>query len=108
MLTVRHVLKCHRTRFMAIDLKDTYFQSFLGTDRFFGLPFSISVQGPPFWAILVITKIVEAALTPLREVGICKLNYLDDWLIITQSQDLVCKHRDLVLEQMASLGLWVN
>ncbi len=27
------------------------------------------------------------------------LNYLDDWLILAQSQDQLCEHRDLVLSQ---------
>lgn len=38
----------------------------------------------------VFTKIAEAALTTLREVA---LGYLDDWLILAHSQDLLCAHR---------------
>ncbi|KAI2663536.1 Serine--tRNA ligase [Labeo rohita] len=36
----------------------------------------------------------EAALTQLREQVIHIVNYLDGWLILAQSQELVCKHRD--------------
>ncbi len=36
------------------------------------------------------------------------LNYLDDWLILAQSQDQLCEHRDLVLLHLSQLGLWVN
>ncbi len=36
------------------------------------------------------------------------LNYLDDWLILAQSQDQLCEHRDLVLSHLSQLGLWVN
>lgn len=44
----------------------------------------------------------------LREVGIHILNYLDDWVILVHSQDLLCAHRDLVLEHLSWLGLQVN
>ncbi len=36
------------------------------------------------------------------------LNYLDDWLILAQSQDQLCEHRDLVLSHLSQLGLRVN
>ncbi len=39
----------------------------------------------------VFTKVAEAALAPLREWGVCILNYLDDWLILEQ----LCANRDL-------------
>ncbi|KAI2665756.1 Protein P [Labeo rohita] len=42
------------------------------------------------------------------EQGICILNYLDDWLILAQSQDQLCEHRDLVLAHLSRLGLRVN
>ncbi|KAL0149969.1 hypothetical protein M9458_054628, partial [Cirrhinus mrigala] len=42
------------------------------------------------------------------EVGIRILNYLDDWLILAHSQDIVCTHRDVVLNHLARLGLRVN
>ncbi len=38
----------------------------------------------------------------------CILNYLDDWLILAQSQDQLCEHRDLVLSHLSQLGLRVN
>ncbi len=43
-----------------------------------------------------------------REQGIRILNYLDDWLILPQSQDQLCEHRDLVLSHLSQLGLRVN
>ncbi len=58
---------------------------------------SISVQVLPFGLSLsprVFTKVAEAALVPLREQGVRILNYLDDWLILVQSQDQLCEHRD--------------
>ncbi len=72
---------------------------------------SISVQVLPFGLSLsprVFTKVAEAALVPLREQGMRILNYLDDWLILAQSQDQLCEHRDLVLSHLSQLGLWVN
>ncbi len=36
------------------------------------------------------------------------LNYLDDWLILAQSQDQLCEHRDMVLSHLSQLGLQVN
>ncbi len=36
------------------------------------------------------------------------LNYLDDWLLLAQSQDQLCEHRDLVLSHLSQLGLRVN
>ncbi len=71
----------------------------------------MAVQGPPFGLSLsprVFTKVVEGALTPLREVGVRILNYLDDWLILAQSREQLGDHRDLVLRHLSQLGLRVN
>ncbi len=54
------------------------------------------------------TRVVEAALVPLREAGIHVLIYLDDWLILALSQALLCEHRDTVLCHLSRLGLQVN
>ncbi len=67
---------------------------------------SISVQVLPFGLSLsprVFTKVAEAALVPLREQGGVRiLNYLDDWLILAQSQDQLCEHRDWCSRTSAS------
>ncbi len=95
-----------------IDLKDTYFHvSILPRHRPFlrfafegrawqyrVLPFGLSLSPRVF------TKVVECALTPLREVGIRILNYLDDWLILAQSREQLGDHRDLVLRHLSQLG----
>ncbi len=102
--------------FAAIDLKDAYFHvSILPRHRPFlrfafegrayqykALPFGLSLSPRVF------TKVVEAALVPLREAGIRILNYLDDWLILVQSRALLCEHRDMVLSHLSRLGLQVN
>ncbi|KAI2654607.1 ORF V: Enzymatic polyprotein [Labeo rohita] len=118
MLTLKHLFTCVRAQdwFVAIDLKDAYFHvSILPRHRPFlrfafegrayqyrVLPFGLSLSP------LIFTKIAEAALTPLREMGIRVCNYLDDWLILAHSLELVCTHREVVLNHLAQLGLRVN
>ncbi len=118
MLTHRRMIKCIQPRdwFAAIDLKDAYFHvSILPRHRPFlrfafegrawqyrVLPFGLSLSPRVF------TKVVEGALAPLREVGVRILNYLDDWLILAQSREQLCGHRDLVLRHLSQLGLRVN
>ncbi len=119
MLTHRRMIKCIQPQdwFAAIDLKDAYFHvSILPRHRPFlrfafegrawqyrVLPFGLSLSVPR-----VFTKVVEGALTPLREVGVRILNYLDDWLILAQSREQLGDHRDLVLRHLSQLGLRVN
>ncbi len=118
MLTHRRMIKGIQPRdwFAAIDLKDAYFHvSILPRHRPFlrfafegrawqyrVLPFGLSLSPRVF------TKVVEGALAPLREVGVRILNYLDDWLILAQSREQLCDHRDLVLRHLSQLGLRVN
>ncbi|XDV35969.1 hypothetical protein PO909_005827 [Leuciscus waleckii] len=118
MLTAKRIFECVRPQdwFAAIDLKDAYFHvSILPRHRPF-LRFAFEGQAYqyavlPFGLALsprVFTKVVEAALVPLREHGVHIVNYLDDWLILAHSRDQVCEHRDLVLRHLARLGLRVN
>ncbi|KAL0160989.1 hypothetical protein M9458_044714, partial [Cirrhinus mrigala] len=118
MLTTKCMLTCIRPQdwFAAIDLKDAYFHvSILPRHRPFlrfafegrayqykVLPFGLSLSPRVF------TKVAEAALSPLWQAGIRILNYLDDWLLIAHSRDLLCEQRDLVLRHLSHLGLQVN
>ncbi|KAL0163578.1 hypothetical protein M9458_039331, partial [Cirrhinus mrigala] len=118
MLTSKRILSCvrHQDWFAAIDLKDAYFHvSILPRHRPFlrfafegrayqykVLPFGLSLSPRVF------TKVAEGALNPLWRKGIRILNYLDDWLIMAHSRDLLCEHRDLVLQHLSHLGLRVN
>ncbi len=102
--------------FVTIDLKDVYFhiQVVRRHRRFlrfaFGgkayqykvLPFGLALAQGTF------TKCMDAALAPLRLQGIRVLNYLDDWLILAHSRELVSRHRDIVLGHIHSLGLRMN
>jgi hypothetical protein len=118
MLTQKRIFECIRPQdwFAAIDLKDAYFHvSILPRHRpflrfaFEGRAYQYKVL--PFGLALsprVFTKVVEAAIVPMREHGVRILNYLDDWLIIAHSRDMLCEHRDMVLQHLSRLGLQVN
>ncbi|KAL0175478.1 hypothetical protein M9458_027808, partial [Cirrhinus mrigala] len=118
MLTVRQVVSQIRSEdwFVTIDLKDAYFHvSILPQHRKFlrfafrgeayqyrVLPFGLALSPRTF------TKCVDAALAPLRLQGIRILNYIDDWLILAQSEMVAVRHRDVVLAHMKELGLRLN
>ena len=118
MLTIRQVVSQIRSEdwFVTIDLKDAYFHiSILPNHRKFlrfafrgeayqyrVLPFGLALSPRTF------TKCVDAALAPLRLQGIRILNYIDDWLILAQSEQMVVRHRDVVLAHMEELGLRLN
>jgi hypothetical protein len=118
MLTQKRIFKCIRPQdwFAAIDLKDAYFHvSILPRHRpflrfaFEGRAYQYKVL--PFGLALsprVFTKVAEAAIAPMCERGVRILNYLDDWLILAQSREQLCEHRDLVLSHLSHLGLRVN
>ncbi len=118
MLTMRTIMSQVQEGdwFVTIDLKDAYFhiQVVQRHRRFlrfaFGgkayqykvLPFGLALAPRTF------TKCMDAALAPLRLQGIRVLNYLDDWLILAHSRELVSRHRDIVLGHIHSLGLRMN
>ncbi len=55
---------------------------------------SILVQGPALRAVPIapcLHEVAEAAFVPLREQVVCILTFLDDWLILVQSQDQLCE-----------------
>ncbi len=66
------------------------------------LPFGLSLAPRTF------TRCMGAALSPLQQMGIRILNYLDDWLILAQSQAVLTSHKTLLLSHLDCLGLRVN
>ncbi len=102
--------------FASVDLKDAYFHiqiaphhrrflrfAFEGTAyQYSVLPFGLALAPRTF------SKCMDAALSPLRASGIRILNYLDDWLILAQSQDTLLSNIDSLLIHLESLGLCVN
>ncbi len=118
MLTMRTIMSQVQEGdwFVTIDLKDAYFHiqvvqrhrrflrfAFGGKAyQYMVLPFGLALAPRTF------TKCMDAALAPLRLQGIRVLNYLDDWLILAHSRELVSRHRDIVLGHIHSLGLRMN
>ncbi len=51
---------------------------------------------------------MDAALFPLRQMGIRILNYRDDWLILAQSEAVSTLHKTLLPHHLSCLGLRVN
>ncbi len=118
MITLKQILSQIRTEdwFCSLDLKDTYFHiqiaphhrrflrfAFEGVAyQYTVLPFGLSLAPRTF------TKCMDAALSPLRQMGIRILNYLDDWLILAQSEVELLSHRTLILSHLERLGLRVN
>ncbi len=48
---------------------------------------------------------MDAALAPLQLQGIRILNYIDDQMILAQSEQMAVQHRGVVLAHMKELGL---
>ncbi len=118
MLTVEQVVSQNRSEdwFVMIDLKNAYFHvSIIPSHRKFlrfafrgkayqyrVLPFGLALSPRTF------TKCVDANLATLRLQGIGILNYINDWLIIAQSEQMAVRHRDVVLSHIKLLGLRLN
>ena len=99
-----------------IDLRDAYFtvpvwrnhQKFLRflwketMYEFACLPFGLSS------APRIFTKLMKPVVGLLRQVVIRLIIYLDDLLIMAQSQDLALQHASTALELLEGLGFMVN
>ncbi|KAI2648975.1 Transposon Ty3-G Gag-Pol polyprotein [Labeo rohita] len=91
MLTIKQVVSQIRSEdwFVTIDLKDAYFHvSILPHHRKF-LRFAFRGKAYQYRGIRI-------------------LNYIDDWLILAQSEIEAVRHRDVVLAHMKVLGLRLN
>ncbi len=101
---------------MSLDLKDAYFHIQVAPHHIRFLRFAIEgvayqYKVPPFELSLApctFTRCMDAALSPLRQIGIRMLNYLDDWLILAQSLGVLISHKTLLLSHLGCLGLRVN
>ncbi len=47
-------------------------------------------------------------MAPLQLQGIRILNYIDNWLILAQSEQMAVRHRDVIFAYMEVLGLRLN
>ena len=118
MLTVPTLLKSVRQGdfHCSVDLKDAYqhvqvypphrkFLRFAFEGRLYQytvLPFGLSLSPRVF------VKVTEAAIAPLRQRGIRLANYLDDWLISSNSAHRVAHDTQVVLDHLKALGFVVN
>ena len=99
-----------------IDLKDAYFtvpvwknhQKFLRfvwketMYEFACLPFGLAS------APRVFTKLMKPVVGLLRQLGIRLIVYLDDMLIMAQSQDVALQHASTALDLLQGLGFMIN
>ncbi|KAL0165920.1 hypothetical protein M9458_037764, partial [Cirrhinus mrigala] len=118
MLTLKQILSQVRPGdcFCSLDLKDAYFNIQIALHHrqflrfaFEGVAYQYTVLPLKlFLAPRTFTKCMDAALSSLREKGIRILNYLDDWLILAQSENELLSHRSFLLSHLDCLGLGVN
>ena len=101
---------------ISIDLRDAYFHVAVAPEHtrylrfaynsrafeFLVLPFSLSTAPGVF------TRIVRVIEAFLKVQGVDMHQYLDDWLMKSQSKSLVERHRDLTLFWVNKLGFLVN
>jgi hypothetical protein len=118
MTTVKQILAQIRPGdwFFSLDLKDAYFHIQIAPHHrrflrfaFEGVAYQYTVL--PFGLALAprtFSKCIDAALSPLRQMGIRVLNYLDDWLVLAQSEAELVAHRSLLLGHLENLGLRIN
>ncbi len=90
-----HPGSSHHRRFLRFAFEGEAYQ-------YKALPFGLSL------ATRTCTRCMDAALSPLQQMGIHIFNYLDDWLILAQSQAVLTLHKTLLLSHLGCLGLRVN
>ncbi len=102
--------------FVTVDLKDAYFHIQIVRRHRKFLRFAIGGKAYQYKVLPLglalaprtFTKCMDAALAPLRLQGIRVLNYLNDWLILAHSRELVSYHRDIVVHHICGLDLRTN
>ncbi len=107
-----HSQICPGDWLFSLDLKDAYFHiqiaphhrrflrfAFEGVSyQYTVLPIGLSLAPQPFM------KCMDAAISQLRQLGIRILNYLNDWLILAQSEDELLYHRSMLLRMPRTQG----
>ncbi|XP_041860863.1 uncharacterized protein LOC121652254 [Melanotaenia boesemani] len=118
MLTHASLLRLVRQNnwFTSVDLKDAYFHipiypphrkflrfAFQGICyEYRVLPFGLSLSPRVF------VRCTEAAIAPLRRQGIRLATYLDDWLLLAQSEQEARVHTHVLVEHLSDLGFVIN
>lgn len=102
--------------FTSIDLKDAYFHipiypphrkflRFAFQGRMYEyqvLPFGLSLSPRVF------VKCTEAAIAPLKRRGIRIATYIDDWLLLSESEIMGREHTRLAVDHLMALGFTIN
>ena len=102
--------------FTSVDLKDAYFHvpiypphrkylrfAFQGICyEYRVLPFGLSLSPRVF------VRCTEAAIAPLRRQGIRLATYLDDWLLLAQSEQEARAHTRILVRHLFDLGFVIN
>ncbi|KAL0153136.1 hypothetical protein M9458_051557 [Cirrhinus mrigala] len=99
-----------------LDLKDAYFYVQIAHHNHHFLRFhfegkTFQVKVLPFGLCLaprIFTKVVQAALAPLQQKGICVLPYLDDWLLCAENPTKVAENLNNLLAHIAKLEFSIN
>ncbi|XP_059182347.1 uncharacterized protein LOC131961092 [Centropristis striata] len=118
MLTHASLLRLVRQNdwFTSVDLKDAYFHipiypphrkylrfAFQGICyEYRVLPFGLSLSPRVF------VRCTEAAIAPLRRQGIRLATYLDDWLLLAQSEQEARAHTRILMQHLVDLGFVIN
>ncbi|XP_075307052.1 uncharacterized protein LOC142368762 [Odontesthes bonariensis] len=118
MLTHASLLRLVRQNdwFTSVDLKDAYFHipiypphrkylrfAFQGICyEYRVLPFGLSLSPRVF------VRCTEAAIAPLRRQGIRLATYLDDWLLLAQSEQEARAHTRILIRHLSDLGFVIN
>ena len=98
------------------DLQDAYFQIPVHREslpylhcclkghvyQFKALCFGLST-GPQ-----VFTRVFTLVSESAHRRGMCLLHYLDNWLVVVETRDLLLSHQDLLLQLCSDLGIMVN
>ncbi len=118
MITLKQILPqiCPGDWFMSLDLKDVYFHIQVAPHRRLFLRFAFEGVAYQYKVLLFglslapcpFTRWMDAALSPLRQMEIRILNYLDNGLILAQSQAVFTSHKTLLLSHLDCQGLRVN
>ncbi|KAL3999504.1 Ran GTPase-activating protein 1 [Sarotherodon galilaeus] len=102
--------------FTSIDLKDAYFHipiypphrkflRFAFQGRMYEyqvLPFGLSLSPRVF------VKCTEAAIAPLKRRGIRIASYIDNWLLLSESEIMGREHTRLTVDHLMALGFTIN
>ncbi len=118
MITLKQILSqiCPGDFFMLLDMKDAYFHILVAPHHrrflrfaFQGVAYQYKVLSfRLFLAPRTFMQCMDAALYPLRQMGIRILNYLNDWLILAYSEAISTSHKTPLLSHLGCLGLRVN